>query len=97
MEDPNMVAPAESLRITAIAASKEITKARSDNRKATARDIQECISEVMDSTKNKDGHFTPVNAATVSTLCAFSAGHPDSEVSRHNDVIDAYLKQYGYW
>ena len=91
---PNMVAPADSLRKVAVAASDEINSERSANRKNNANDIEEKVGRILSSLDRKDGEFVGVNNYDVQTLLAFSP-HND-ELGRHKDAIRSFQKQYNH-
>ena len=91
---PNMVAPADSLRKVAVAASDEINEQRACGNKANAGNIEEKIGRVLSSLDRKDGEFVGVNSYDVSTLMAFSPYSDD--VKQHKEAIRSFQEQYNH-
>jgi len=85
--------PAEAARQLAIESSKEITKAREDGRKHTARRLERQVAEVFDSLEGKDGEFVSLDARTLSSITAEGT----FEAVEYAECARVFLEQYDVW
>ena len=92
----NIPVPAESLRTLAQNAHENARRQKAEGRSAISQNIETAIGEVMTSLEGKDGEFVSISPRTASTLAAFS-DLSESDVLRHSDAAEVFLKQYGHW
>lgn len=89
----NIPVPAEVVRQMATEASDEIHRHRDAGRKASARSLENDISEAFSSLEGKDGEFVSIDGSVVSTLAAAST----TDVPSYVDSATVFLEQYDVW